>query len=105
MALHARAFPNPNFHYPGIKDTDLAAFHPDSVNRRLVDNALVNIIDPGIVADVHTMRAQITKKKNIKRQRVELDHQEREADGKLLLVERYLVHARARTRIQDHLLC
>jgi hypothetical protein len=104
MALHARAFPNPNFHYPGIKDTDLSAFHPDSVNHRLVDNALIAVINPGIVADVHTMRTQITKKKNIKRQRVDLDHQEREADGKLLLVEHYLVHARARTRIQDHLL-
>jgi hypothetical protein len=73
MALHMCAFSNPNFHYPGIKDTDLSAFHPDLVNRCLVDNALISIINPGIVADVHTMHTQITKKKNIKRQRVELD--------------------------------
>jgi hypothetical protein len=66
MALHARAFPNPNFHYPSIKVTDLSTFHPDSVNCRLVDNALIAVIDPGIVADVHTLHTQITKKKNIK---------------------------------------
>ena len=104
MALHARAFPNPNFSRPGIKDTDLSAFHPDSVNRLLVDNALVRLIDPGVVADVHTLRTQITKKKQIKRQRMELDAQEREADGKMVFVERYLVHGQARSRIQDHLM-
>ena len=104
MALHARAFPNPNFSRPRIKDTDLSAFHPDSVNHLLVDNALVRLIDPGVVADVHTLRTQITKKKQIKRQRMELDAQEREADGKMVFVERYLVHGRARSRIQDHLM-
>jgi hypothetical protein len=35
---------------------------------------------------------------------LELNGQEREAEGKMLLVERYLVHARARSRLQDHLL-
>ena len=104
MALHARAYPNPNFHGPGIKDTDLTAFHPSSVNRHLIDDTLLHMIDAGVVADVHTSRAQIIKKQNIKRQRLDLDAQEREADGKLLLSECYLVHARARTRIQDHLM-
>jgi hypothetical protein len=95
MALHTRAFPHPNFHSPGIKDTDLTIFHPSSINRRLVDDALIHLTDAGVVADVHTLRAQINKKQNIKRQRLELDGQEREAEGKMLLVERYLVHARA----------
>jgi hypothetical protein len=35
---------------------------------------------------------------------LELDGQEQEAEGKMLLVKRYLVHARARSRLQDHLL-
>ena len=66
MALHSYVFPNPTFHYPRIKDTNLSVFHPDSVNHHLVNNALISIIDPGIVADVHTMHTQITKKKSIK---------------------------------------
>jgi hypothetical protein len=32
MALHTRAYPHPNFHSPGIKDTNLTIFHPSSVN-------------------------------------------------------------------------
>ena len=104
MALHACAFPNPNFSRPGIKDTNLSAFHPDSVNCLLVNNALIRLIDPGIVTDIHTLCTQITKKKQIKRQRMELDAQGREADGKIVFVEQYLVHGRARSRIQDHLM-
>jgi hypothetical protein len=34
MALHAHAYPHPNFHSPGIKDTDLTIFHPSSINRQ-----------------------------------------------------------------------
>jgi hypothetical protein len=55
MALHARAYPNPNFHSLGIKDTDLTIFHPSSVNRRLVDDALIHLVDAGVIADVHTL--------------------------------------------------
>jgi hypothetical protein len=66
MALHARAFPHPNFHSPGIKDTDLTIFHPSSVNRQLVDDALIHLTDAGVVADVHMLCAQINKKQNIK---------------------------------------
>jgi hypothetical protein len=68
MALHTCTFPYPNFHSPGIKDTDLTIFHPSSVNQQLVDDALVHLIDTGVVADVHMLHAQINKKQNIKRQ-------------------------------------
>jgi hypothetical protein len=68
MALHTCTFPHPNFHSLGIKDTDLTIFHPSSVNCRLVDNTLIHLVDTGVVADVHTLRAQINKKQNIKRQ-------------------------------------
>jgi hypothetical protein len=76
MALHAHTYPHPNFHSPGIKVTNLTIFHPSSINRRLIDNALIHLVDAGVVADVHTLRAQINKKQNIKRQRLELDGQE-----------------------------
>jgi hypothetical protein len=68
MALHAHAYPHPNFHSSGIKDTDLTIFHPSSVNRRLVDDALIYLVNTGVIADVHTLRAQINKKQNIKQQ-------------------------------------
>jgi hypothetical protein len=68
MALHACTYPNPNFHSPGIKDTDLTIFHPSSVNCQLVDDALIHLVDAGVIANVHTLRAQINKKQNIKRQ-------------------------------------
>src|SRR5437588_12939854 len=66
MALHAHAYPHPNFHSPSIKDTDLTIFHPSSVNRQLVDDALIHLVDAGVIADVHTLHAQINKKQNIK---------------------------------------
>jgi hypothetical protein len=66
MALHAHAYPHPNFHSPGIKDTDLTIFHPSSVNRQLVDDTLIHLIDAGVVTDVHMLCAQINKKQNIK---------------------------------------
>jgi hypothetical protein len=68
MALHARAYPYPNFHSPGIKDTDLTIFHPSSVNHQLIDDALIHLIDAGVVADIHTLCTQINKKQNIKQQ-------------------------------------
>ena len=104
MALHACAYPHPNLTRPGIKDSDLQIFYPSSVNRHLVDNALIQLTDAGVVADVHTYHAQLTAKQNIKWQRLELDAKEHEADRKQLLCERYLTHARARSRLQNHLL-
>jgi hypothetical protein len=64
-----------------------------------VDDALIHLVNAGVIADVHILHAQINKKQNIKRQRLELDGQEQEAEGKMLLVEQYLVHARARSRL------
>jgi hypothetical protein len=66
MALHTHAYPHPNFHSLGIKDTDLTIFHPSSVNHRLVDDALIYLINAGVIANVHTLCAQINKKQNIK---------------------------------------
>jgi hypothetical protein len=76
MALHAHTYPHPNFHSPSIKDTDLTIFHPSSINQQLVNNTLIHLVDAGVVADIHTLCAQINKKQNIKRQRLELDGQE-----------------------------
>jgi len=103
--LHARAFPTPNYHRPGIKDTDLYIFHPSSASRTIVDDALYHLGDPGVIADVHTLRIQYDEVMRIKRQRLELDNKEREANKKLLDMEHYLANAAVRMCIQPHLLC
>ena len=102
--LHARAFPSPNFNRPGVKDTDLNIFHPSSTRRLLVDNALIDLKDPGVIADVHWYRAYQTELDSVKRRRVELENTQDRVEGKLLTVERYLPHAAVRTRLNPHLL-
>jgi hypothetical protein len=66
MTLHTHAYPHPNFHALGIKDTDLTIFYPSSVNHRLVDDALIHLVNARVITDVHTLCAQINKKQNIK---------------------------------------
>ncbi len=102
--LHARAFPEPNFYKPGVKDTDLAIFYPDCTSRVIVDDALEHLQDPGVVADVYRLRAHVNLLERAKRQRTELDSEIRTLRKKILDDERYLVHASARSRLQDHLL-
>ena len=102
--LHARAFPSPNFNRLGVKDTDLNIFHPSSTRRLLVDNALIDLKEPGVIADVHRYRAYQTELDNTKRRRVELDNAQDKLEGKLLTVERYLAHAAVRTRLVPHLI-
>jgi len=103
--LHARAFPTPNFNRPGAKDTDHTIFDPSSTSRLIVDDAIYHLGDPGIVADIHTLCAQINKLKGIKHQHIDLDNQERSANKKRLDCKRYLTHAAVHTRLQNHLLC
>jgi len=102
--LYAQAFPSPNFNRPGIKDTDLQIFHPSSANLHLVDKALVDLKDPGVIADMHRYRAYQIELDRVKRQRVELQNEEDQAQNKLLTVERYLTHAAVRTCLTPHLL-
>ena len=102
--LHARAFPSPNFNRSGVKDTDLNIFHPLSTSRLLVDNALIDLKDPGVIADVHRYRAYQNELANVKRRKVKLNNAEDRAQTKLLTVERYLTHAAVRTQLQPHLI-
>jgi hypothetical protein len=104
VPLHARAFSIANFWQSGLRDTDLAIFDPSSDDRLVVDNALFNLGDAGVIADVHTLRAQYTRLANVKRQRVELDNIKRKAEKKKNIMERYLAHAAVRTRLHPHLL-
>jgi len=53
IPLHAHAHPAPNFNHPGVKDHDLNIFHPNSTSRLLIDNAIIDLKDPGVVADVY----------------------------------------------------
>jgi len=53
IPLHTHAHPAPNFNRPGVKDYNLNIFHPSSTSRLLIDNAIINLKDPGVVADVY----------------------------------------------------
>ena len=66
-------------------------------SRITIDNALFYLGDPGIIADVHTLRAQHLRLMQIKRQWLELDLQERKAEEEKLTAERYLAHTAVRT--------
>ena len=66
--LHAKAYPSPNFNRCGIKDTDLNIFHPAHISHLLIDTALVNLKDPGVLADVHRLRAYHNSLTRVKRQ-------------------------------------
>jgi len=102
--LHTQAFPSPNFNRAGIKDTDLNIFHPLSTNQLLVDNALIDLKDPGVIADIHRYQAYQIELENVKWQKVELANAEDCAQDKLLTMERYLTHAVVHTRLLPHLL-
>jgi len=57
IPLHARTHPAPNFNRPRVKDYDLNIFHPSSTSRLLINNAIIDLKDPGVVADVYRYRA------------------------------------------------
>jgi len=66
--LQAKAYPSPNFNRQGVKDTDLHIFHPAHLSRLMVDMALVNLKDPGVLADVHRLRGYHNIISRVKRQ-------------------------------------
>jgi hypothetical protein len=101
VSLHARPFSIANFWHSGLRDTDLAIFDPSSDDCLVIDNALFYLRDVGVIADVHTLRAQYTRLANMKRQRVELNNIERKAEKKKNTIEQYLAHA----AVQTHLYC
>jgi hypothetical protein len=104
VPLHAHPFSIANFWQSGLQDTDLTIFDPSSDNRLVIDNTLFHLGDAGVIADVHTLRAQYTCLANVKRQRVELDDIECKAEKKKNIMERYLAHAAICTRLHPHLL-
>jgi len=53
----------------------------------MVDMVLVNLKDPGILADVHRLRGLHNIISNAKRQRLELEKKETRAEADLLVVE------------------
>jgi len=102
--LQVKAYPSPNFNRRGVKDTDLNIFHPTHLSRLMVDTALVNLKDPGVLADVHWLRGLHNIISSAKRQRLELEKKESRAEADLLTVERRLASSAVRTRLQQHLL-
>ena len=70
----------------------------------MVDTALVNLKDPGVLADVHRLQGLHNIISSAKRQRLELEKKESRAEADLLIVERRLASSAVRTRLQQHLL-
>jgi len=103
--LHTHSYPTPNFHHPGVKDTDHTVFNPSSTSCLVINDTLYHLGDPRVIADVHTLCAQHNKLEGIKRQRLDLDSQECSAKKKMLDCERYLTHAAVCTHLQNHHLC
>jgi len=103
IPLHARAHLASNFNCPRVKDYDLNIFHPSSTSRLLIDNAVIDLRDPGVVADIYRYRVHQSELEAVKRQRVELDRREDSTQSKLSMVERHLTNAAIRTRLVPHL--
>jgi hypothetical protein len=97
IPLHAYTFSNANFFRLGLKDTDLAIFHPSAVGHLIIDNALFHLGDLGVIADVHCLCAQYTHLENIKRQRLELNKLEHKAEKEKMASEQYLAYAAIHT--------
>jgi len=103
IPLYAQAHPAPNFNRPGVKDYNLNIFHPSSTSWLLINNAIIDLKDPGIVADVYRYRAHQSELKAVKHQQVELDRCESSAQSKLGMVERHLTYAAICTWPTPHL--
>ena len=82
-----KAYPSPNFNRQGIKDTDLNLFYPAHLSHLMVDMALVNLKDPGVLADVHRLRGYHNVISRAKRQCLEVAKAETDAEAKLLTVK------------------
>jgi len=102
--LQAKAYPSPNFNRQGIKDTDLHIFHPAHLSRLMVDTALVNLKDPGVLADMHRLWGYHNIISSAKRQRLEAEKRETQAEANLLIVERCLASSAVHTCLQQYLL-
>jgi len=103
IPLHACAHPSSNFNCPGVKDYNLNIFHPSSTSRLLIDNAIIDLKDPGVVTDVYRYQAHQSELKAVKCQRVELDRRESNTQSKLSVVEQHLTYAAVRTWLIPHL--
>ena len=102
--LHTRPFPHPNFNANTPCDTELAIFHPFTLNCAVVDDALLHLGDAGVIADVHTLREQHLCLATIRQQQIKLGRQELKAEEKKNEIEQYLMHAAVRTQLVPHLL-
>jgi len=105
IPLHTWAHPSPNFNCPGVKDYDLNIFHPSSTSRLLIDNAIIDLKDPGVVTDVYRYQAHQSELEAVKCQQVELDRRENNAQSKLSTVECHLTYAAVCTQLTPHLNC
>jgi len=65
IPLHSKACPSPNINGPGLRDTDLSIFSPDSPSIDYVNHSLLQLNNAGVIADVHRFREYATCRKQI----------------------------------------
>jgi len=103
IPLHSKVCPSPNLNGPGLHDTDLSIFSPDSPSIDYVNYSLIQLNDVGIITDIHRFRDYTTCCKQIAQVREELEEEEERLTSKTLEVERYLAHAAVCTHLQPYL--
>jgi len=53
IPLHSKACPSPNLSGPGLCNTDLSIFSPDSPSIEYINHSLIQLNDAGVIADIH----------------------------------------------------
>jgi hypothetical protein len=100
LALHARPQLQPNFdNDKQIRDDHLNVFHPESSLRDFVDQAVHNIADPGLTADLVRYRSRKARHATLLRRLQAAEEALLENTEALVGVERHLIHAKACTRV------
>ena len=98
--LTARPYPNPNFNNPNdFRDDTLAIFGDTYPSKRMVDRALTQLNDPGLLADVQRFRRYKKEVEDRTTRLAELRVQAEVAHHHAMECAQRLANARGPTRI------
>jgi hypothetical protein len=98
--LHANPRPAPNYTEPcHFRDDALQIFHPSHGSRALVDQALAQIGDPGLHAEVIRYRFCLVEHDDIALSHRDVARAELQNDEELLASSQFLANARGASRI------
>ena len=104
QVLHAQPYPVPQTNrHNNFSDLQLQVFHPDASVRLILDQALAELADPGIIADVKRFCLLKRELATAHKRKVAAECEEVRAHSELIHIEKYLIHSRVCTRVIDHL--